>query len=46
MMNEDAAEAARRLKRNNYIVAGILTAFALTGILVPLIYYTGLTLPQ
>ncbi|MCK4710799.1 MAG: hypothetical protein KAU21_19450 [Gammaproteobacteria bacterium] len=46
MSNENLTLEQKRLKRNNYIVAGILSAFALIGILVPLIYYTGLSLPQ
>jgi hypothetical protein len=36
----------KRLRRNNLIVAGILTAIALTGILVPLLYYTEITVPK
>ncbi len=46
MMNENITEADKRLKRNNFIVAGILSAIALTGILVPLFSYTGLVVPK
>ncbi|MCP4076139.1 MAG: hypothetical protein GY744_08140 [Gammaproteobacteria bacterium] len=42
----EISDAEKRLKRNNIIVAGILSAIALTGILVPLFYYTGLVVPQ
>jgi hypothetical protein len=36
----------KRQRRNNLIVAGILAAIAITGLLVPLIHYTGLVVPQ
>ncbi len=42
MMTQDE----KKLKRNNLILALILGAIALTGILVPLFYYTGLTVPK
>ncbi len=43
---EDMTNDERRLKRNNLIVAGLLGAIALTGVLVPLLYYTGLVVPK
>ena len=46
MTKEDLTPEEKRLKRNNLIVAIILGSIALTGILVPLLYYTGLKLPQ
>jgi len=46
MNNESVTADQKRLKRNNLIVAGILSAIALTGILVPLFYYTGLAVPK
>ena len=33
-------------KRNNLLLALLLGAIALTGMLVPLFYYTGLIVPQ
>ena len=36
----------RRLKRNNLLVAALLGAIALAGVLVPLFYYTGLVVPK
>ncbi len=36
----------KRQRRNNLIVAGLLAAIALTGLLVPLFYYTGLVVPK
>ena len=36
----------KRQKRNNLIIAVALGAIALTGVLVPIFHYTGLTLPQ
>lgn len=36
----------KRQKRNNLIIAFVLSAIALTGLLIPLFHYTGLTLPQ
>jgi len=36
----------QKQKRNNLIVAAILSAIALIGVLVPLLHYTGLKLPQ
>ncbi len=36
----------KKLKRKNLIVASLLGAIALIGILVPLFYYTGLTVPK
>jgi hypothetical protein len=46
MAKKDMTIEEKRLRRNNLIVAGVLTAIALTGILVPLIYYTGITVPK
>jgi hypothetical protein len=46
MAKKDMTIEEKRLRRNNLIVAAILTAIALTGILVPLLYYTGITVPQ
>lgn len=36
----------KKIKRNNLFVAFILGAIALIGALVPLFYYSGLTVPQ
>jgi hypothetical protein len=36
----------KRTRRNNIILALVLGAIALTGVLVPLFYYTGLSVPK
>jgi hypothetical protein len=46
MTKNDLTAEERRLRRNNLIVAALLGAIALTGILVPLLYYTGLVVPK
>lgn len=46
MSNENISAEQKRLKRNNLIVALVLGSIALTGILVPLFYYTGLVVPK
>ncbi|MBC8209823.1 MAG: hypothetical protein H8E21_02050 [Gammaproteobacteria bacterium] len=46
MSNPDMDKYNKQLKMKNFIVAGILSAIALTGILVPLFYYTGLVVPK
>jgi hypothetical protein len=46
MAKKDMTIEEKRLRRNNLIVAAILTAIALTGILVPLLYYTGISVPK
>ena len=46
MSNENMTAEQKRLKRNNLIVAWLLSSIALTGILVPLVYYTGLVVPK
>jgi len=46
MSNNILTADEKRLKRNNLLVAGFLSAIALTGVLVPLFYYTGLVVPK
>jgi len=46
MTKDEMTVEEKRLRRNNLIVAGILAAVALMGILIPLIHYTGLIVPQ
>ena len=46
MAKNEITDEEKRLRRNNLIVAAILGAIALTGILVPMFYYTGLVVPQ
>jgi len=36
----------KRTRRNNIVLAIILGAIALVGVLVPLFYYTGLAVPK
>lgn len=36
----------KRLRRNNLLVAVLLSAIALMGILVPLFHYSGLVVPK
>lgn len=46
MAKKHMTSEEKRLRRNNLIVAGILTAIAVSGILVPLLYYTGINVPK
>jgi len=46
MSNQNMTEDQKRLRMKNLIVAWMLASIALTGILVPLFYYTGLTVPK
>jgi hypothetical protein len=46
MSKSDMTQQEKRLRRNNLLLAGLLAAIALTGILVPLFYYTGLVVPK
>jgi len=46
MSNQNMVKYDKQLRIKNFIVAGILSAIAITGILVPLFYYTGLVVPK
>lgn len=43
---KNMTEDEKRLRMKNLIVAWMLSSIALTGILVPLFYYTGLAVPK